>query len=184
MSLSLFQQCSSSLSLEEGNYGNALVKEIANLANCCWYWGPLTRREAEEKLSNLPDGSFLIRDSSTDKYLFCISFRSIGHTLHSHIDHITGYYSLFNTARYTSIAELVDHAIKASQDSLYCYTKPRDNACPRFPVRLLHPVSRFTQVRSLQHLCRFVIRQKTSISNISRLPIPVSLQNYLKQGHY
>lgn len=160
------------------------MKEISNLANCCWYWGPLTRREAEEKLSNLPDGSFLIRDSSTDKYLFCISFRSIGHTLHSHIDHITGYYSLFNTARYTSIAELVNHAIKASQDSLYCYTKPRDNAFPRFPVRLLHPVSRFTQVRSLQHLCRFVIRQTTSINNISRLPIPVSLQAYLKQGHY
>lgn len=154
------------------------------MATCCWYWGPLSRQEAEQKLCNQPDGSFLIRDSSSDIYLFSISFRSIGRTLHTHIEHVAGNYSLFNQHGFSTIAELINHAINTSQNSVYCYTKPRDNITPPFPVRLTRPVSRFTQVRSLQYLCRFVIRQFTNINSISSLPIPASLQNYLKQAHY
>lgn len=43
---------------------------------------------------------------------------------------------------------------------------------PPTPVQLLYPVSRFCNVKSLQHLCRFCIRQLIRIDHIQELPLP------------
>lgn len=43
---------------------------------------------------------------------------------------------------------------------------------PPTPVQLLYPVSRFSSVKSLQHLCRFCIRQLVRIDHIQELPLP------------
>lgn len=43
---------------------------------------------------------------------------------------------------------------------------------PPTPVQLLYPVSRFSNVKSLQHLCRFCIRQIVRIDHIQELPLP------------
>lgn len=45
---------------------------------------------------------------------------------------------------------------------------------PPTPVQLLYPVSRFSSVKSLQHLCRFCIRQLVRIDHIQELPLPRS----------
>ncbi|XP_043923080.1 suppressor of cytokine signaling 6 isoform X2 [Protopterus annectens] len=65
----------------------SLTEELKKLAKQGWYWGPITRWEAEEKLANVLDGSFLVRDSSDDRYLLSLSFRSQGKTLHTRIEH-------------------------------------------------------------------------------------------------
>ncbi len=57
---------------------------------CGWYWGPLNWNAAEQKLSNKPDGSFLVRDSSDDRYILSLSFRSQGMTHHTRIEHYKG----------------------------------------------------------------------------------------------
>lgn len=41
--------------------------EVANLSNFFWYWGPITKAQAEEKLRDLPDGAFLVRDSCSER---------------------------------------------------------------------------------------------------------------------
>lgn len=43
---------------------------------------------------------------------------------------------------------------------------------PPTPVQLLYPVSRFSNIKSLQHLCRFRIRQLVRIDHIQELPLP------------
>lgn len=57
---------------------------------CGWYWGPLSWDGAEARLDKKPDGSFLVRDSSDDRYILSISFRSQGTTHHTRIEHYKG----------------------------------------------------------------------------------------------
>lgn len=49
---------------------------------------------------------------------------------------------------------------------------PPPPGLPPTPVQLLYPVSRFSNVKSLQHLCRFCIRQIVRIDHVQELPLP------------
>ena len=57
---------------------------------CGWYWGQLSFDEAEARLCDLDDGSFLVRDSSDDRYILSLSFRSQSTTHHTRIEHYKG----------------------------------------------------------------------------------------------
>lgn len=158
--------------------------EIQSLSLCYWYWGPMTRKEAYAKLKCKPDGSFLVRDSCSIRYLFSISFKSVDKVMHARIEYDRGKYNIFgHHDSYLTITELIQHAIKVSQDTVYCYTNHREDTC-NFPVRLKTPISRYTEVRSLKYLCKFVVRQCTNINDIPKLPIPTVLYSYLLEGPY
>lgn len=165
----------------------SLTEELKKLARQGWYWGPITRWEAEEKLINLADGSFLVRDSSDDRYLLSLSFRSQSKTLHTRIEHSNGRFSFYeqpDVEGHTSIVDLIEHSIKDSENGAFCYSRSRLPGSATYPVRLTNPVSRFMQVRSLQYLCRFVIRQYTRIDLIQKLPLPNKMKDYLQEKHY
>ena len=55
-----------------------------------WYWGPLSWEEASIILKDKLDGSFLVRDSSDDRYILSLSIRCNGRTLHTRIQHYKG----------------------------------------------------------------------------------------------
>lgn len=173
--------------IPESPHTHSITCELFKLAQYGWYWGPITREEAEDKLLDLPDGSFLVRDSAADRYLLSVSFRSSGKTFHTRIEHSHGLFSLYSSPGqegFSSIIELINHSMSYSESAVFCYSRPRAPGYPAFPVRLVKPVSRFTQVRSLQYLCRFVIRQYTRVDNIQKLPLPNKLKGYIQEGHY
>jgi len=169
------------------NNGWCLTRELFKLPKYGWYWGPITRAEAEERLAGQQDGAFLLRDSSDDRYLLSLSFRSDGRTLHTRIEHCNGLFSFYaqpESEGYSSIVDLIERSMSDSQSGVFCYSRARTPGSPSFPVRLARPVSRFTQVRSLQYLCRFVIRQHTRVDYIQKLPLPTSIKGWLEETQY
>lgn len=59
----------------------ALSAQLAQLAHQGWYWGPLTLEETNDILEELPDGSYLVRDSHNEAYLLAIGLRADGRTV-------------------------------------------------------------------------------------------------------
>jgi suppressor of cytokine signaling 6/7 len=141
----------------------------------------LTCNEAQLKLKTQPNGSFLVRDSQTKKYQFTLSFRSAGKTLHCRIDYIDGYWTYIERFQFDSVHELIEETMRRSQDSVFGFVKQNSRLQPPFPVRLTKPINRFYEVSTLQHLCRFIIRQKIDIPYVNSLPLPDKLKDYVKE---
>ena len=168
---------------------NGLSLSLRDLACYGWYWGPVTRVEAEKKLQGLKDGTFLVRDSSDERYLLSLSFRSQGKTLHTRIEYCNGHFSFYSfpdtdSDGYRSVAALIEHSMEFSKDGVFCFSRARALGSPAVPVRLLKPLSRFNQVRTLQHYCRFAIRQCIRFDLIRQLPLPRHVHGYLECSQY
>lgn len=157
-------------------------EELAQLGRATWYWGPISRGEARDRLEAAPDDSFLVRDSCSSHHLLSLSYRVAGHTYHTRIAHCNGLYSLFNFSSndlFPSVVDLIEYCQKVSKFGVLCHFKPTTNHSA-LPVRLRLPLSRLEHLRSLQSLCRFVIRQNVRWEMISQLPLPPSLARFLE----
>ena len=168
---------------------NGLALDLRSLAQHGWYWGPITRLEAEEHLAGTKDGTFLVRDSSNDRYLLSLSFHSQGKTLHTRIEYCNGNFSFYSfpdadTEGYSSVVELIQRSMQYSRDGVFCFSRARAAGSPALPVRLLKPFSRYNHVRTLQHYCRFVIRQSIRFDRIRQLPLPRHVHGYLEQSQF
>ncbi|XP_043911301.1 suppressor of cytokine signaling 7 [Protopterus annectens] len=167
----------------------SFADSLRELEKCGWYWGPMNWEDAEMKLKGKPDGSFLVRDSSDPRYILSLSFRSQGITHHTRMEHYRGTFSLWCHPKFEdrchSVVEFIDRAIMHSKNGKFLYfLRSRVPGLPPTPVQLLYPVSRFSNVKSLQHLCRFRIRQLVRIDHIDELPLPKPLISYLRKFYY
>ncbi|KAJ7374618.1 Suppressor of cytokine signaling 6 [Desmophyllum pertusum] len=164
------------------------LKSIETLSQYNWYWGPLNRYEAEDKLKGRPDGSFLVRDSCNEFYLYSVSFRSRGRTCHTRIQYEDGRFAFLTPPGEMgtrTVAELMKRSMKISQKGALCFTKAGWLHDTPHPIRFIMPVSRFEDLPSLQHLCRFVIRQNSRYDKLHELPLPAKIINYLNvENHF
>ncbi|XP_061100951.1 suppressor of cytokine signaling 4 [Conger conger] len=151
-----------------------LVPDLLQINNSPCYWGVLDRFEAEELLEGQPEGTFLLRDSAQDEFLFSVSFRRYSRSLHARIEQNGKRFSFDGRDpclyRDPSVTGLLRH-----------YSDPA--TCLFFEPLLSRPLPRnfpFT----LQHLCRAVVCSCTTYQGIDALPLPHSLRDYLRQYHY
>ena len=166
----------------------SLTRSLETLSHYSWYWGPINRYEAEDKLKGKPDGSFLVRDSSNEFYLYSVSFRSRGRTCHTRIRYEDGRFGFLTPTGLMgtkTVVGLINRSIRISQKGVLCFSNNPAFLDTPHPVRFMTPVSRFENLPSLQHLCRFVIRQNSRCDKLHELPLPPKLINYLDvENHF
>ncbi|XP_068632725.1 uncharacterized protein [Battus philenor] len=150
-----------------------------------WYWGPISVEAAEKILSNEPDGSFIVRDSSDDHYIFSLTFKLNG-LRHVRIEHDQGNFCFGGCTMFKAqtIVEFIENAVETSRSGRYLFFLNLRPVLGPVRVQLLYPVSRFKHVQSLQHMCRFVILKYVRRDLINSLPLPRRLLDYLSANHY
>jgi len=156
------------------DYMHCLVPDLLELTNRMFYWGVMDRYEAEKLLDGRPEGTFLVRDSAQEEFLFSVSFCRYGRSLHARIEQWNHRFSFdshdLGVFAAPSVCALVEH-----------YKDPA--ACLFFEPMLTLPLAR-TYPFSLQHLCRAVICARIRYDDISSLRLPARIQDYLKYYHY
>ncbi|XP_065363424.1 uncharacterized protein DDB_G0283357 isoform X1 [Calliphora vicina] len=162
------------------------TSSIEKVKDYGWYWGPLSSEAAEKVLSNEPDGSFIVRDSSDDHYIFSLSFKLNNCVRHVRIEQDQGTFSFGSYAKFKSqtITEFIEKAVEHSRSGRYLFFLHRRPEHGPMRVQLTNPVSRFKHVQSLQHMCRFVILKAVVRKDlIQTLPLPRRLLDYLNYKH-
>ncbi|XP_068173234.1 suppressor of cytokine signaling 9 [Antennarius striatus] len=156
------------------DYIHCLVPDLLQITNLPCYWGVMDRYEAETLLEGKPEGTFLLRDSAQEDYLFSVSFRRYGRSLHARIEQWNHNFSFDvhdpSVFHATTVTGLLEH-----------YKDP--NSCMFFEPLLSNPIHR-TQAFTLQHICRATISSCTTYDGINMLPIPNALKKHLKEYHY
>ncbi|XP_013867923.1 suppressor of cytokine signaling 9 [Austrofundulus limnaeus] len=156
------------------DYIHCLVPDLLQITNLPCYWGVMDRYEAETLLEGKPEGTFLLRDSAQEDYLFSVSFRRYGRSLHARIEQWNHNFSFDvhdpSVFHAPTVTGLLEH-----------YKDP--NSCMFFEPLLSNPIHR-THPFSLQHVCRAVISSCTTYDGINMLPIPNALKKHLKEYHY
>ncbi|XP_070826460.1 suppressor of cytokine signaling 9 [Chaetodon trifascialis] len=156
------------------DYIHCLVPDLLQITNLPCYWGVMDRYEAETLLEGKPEGTFLLRDSAQEDYLFSVSFRRYGRSLHARIEQWNHNFSFDvhdpSVFHAPTVTGLLEH-----------YKDP--NSCMFFEPLLSNPIHR-TQPFSLQHICRAAISSCTTYDGINMLPIPNALKKHLKEYHY
>ncbi|XP_062924286.1 cytokine-inducible SH2-containing protein-like [Mobula hypostoma] len=155
-----------------------------------WYWGSLTANEAKQQLNKMPEGTFLIRDSSHPSYLLTLSVKTSRGPTNVRIEYSNGKFCLdsYYLAKprilaFREVLSLIQHYVtsctvdrcdKAADSTAL---PPKDTA---IHLKLIKPLHRKDSFPSLQHLCRLTINKATR-GQVDKLPLPKPIQRFLEE---
>ncbi|KOC68061.1 Suppressor of cytokine signaling 5 [Habropoda laboriosa] len=156
------------------DYVHCLVPDLKSITACSFYWGKIDRYEAERLLEGKQEGTFLLRDSAQEEFIFSVSFRKYGRSLHARIEQWNHKFSF----------DAHDPGVYASETVCGLIEHYKDPSCSMFFEPMLTIPLHRNFAFPLQHICRGVITTRTTYDGINKLQLPKTLKSYLKEYHY
>lgn len=161
-----------------------------------WYWGSITASEARQHLQKMPEGTFLVRDSTHPSYLFTLSVKTNRGPTNVRIEYADSKFRLDSNClskprllAFPDVVSLIQHyvlscAVESKNDAPYpppIALPPvhKEMAASAVHLKLIRPLARKDCAPSLQHLCRLQINRCTAEAD--QLPLPKRMKDYLKQ---
>ncbi|KAM4023304.1 cytokine-inducible SH2-containing protein [Anomaloglossus baeobatrachus] len=173
-----------------------IAKTFCYLRESGWYWGPITATEAKQRLQKMPEGVFLVRDSTHPSYLFTLSVRTNRGPTNVRIEYSDSLFRLDSNwlskpriLSFPDVVSLVQYYVSScnSESSKEPTSQlPPTPTSPKEPaavhLKLLQPLHRSGESPSLQHLCRLQInRCVVPGSELTDLPLPRRMVDYLQR---
>ncbi|XP_075403547.1 cytokine-inducible SH2-containing protein [Tenrec ecaudatus] len=186
-----------------------IARTFSYLRESGWYWGSITASEARQHLQKMPEGTFLVRDSTHPSYLFTLSVKTTRGPTNVRIEYADSSFRLDSNClsrprilAFPDVVSLVQHYVAScaadprsdspdptpapappapKEDATSDPTPPPPTAAAAAAVhlRLVQPFVRTRSTRSLQHLCRLVINRL--VADVDCLPLPRRMADYLRQ---
>ena len=179
-----------------------LATVYGRLAQCGFYYGRLTIDAASERLRQAPVGTFLIRDSSDDRYLFSVSSQTCRGTTSIRMIYHAGLFRLdcapdqeHLIPTFDCALRLVVHYVRSCdrrRSAGVSYVFLESSGRRDTPVLLRKPL--YWRVDRLTHLCRRAVHRALTrgpsgsdpdrATLVDRLHLVPSLKCYLKDYPY
>lgn len=183
------------------NMAKSFCDCMEEIRECQWYWGALPARVAIKLLRNRPIGTFLVRDSHSDRSIFSISYRTEGGVYHSRLARFNGRFCLGSANSLicsASLKDFIEMTMRSSATASHEEERDQGNNVPlrilmhpssadpsASPIELKYPLQRNEFLPSLKHVCRLVIRRCVNKKEqINNLPLPENLKRYLSSPFY
>lgn len=156
-----------------------LSATLRDLAECGWYYGPMSRKQSVHLLHKQPLGLFLLRDSSDPRFLFSLSVQTAVGPTSVRIHYSDGRFRLDaepslagSVPTFQSVVALVQHYVSLGGPQLCLSGSKYSHVLLRAPL--------YKNVPSLKHLARLSLNRLVhSSEEVAPLPIPIVLKKYL-----
>lgn len=179
-----------------------LINTLNSLQMSGWYHGAMTYREAKLKLKSCSNGTFLVRDSSDDRYLYTLSVKTPRGTTSVRIEYEDGLFMLDSeeslrrsVPSFDCVIKLLQYYMRMSREKNFVDAngngstiKPKTRSGQLVwlepsgrkdtEAQIIKPLT--SKVPSLQHLCRCTVNKTVEPRYVNDLSIPRTLKKYVQ----
>ncbi|MCP9260992.1 BMA-SUR-2, isoform c [Dirofilaria immitis] len=153
-----------------------------------WYWGNMSWKDAEKVLMSQLPGTYLVRDSASDRYIFTLSYRTEHSVHHTRLAQHGGNFCLGgpnSLVKADSLVSFIENSLQNCGKKRICVLMHSKSDNTEIEIlELNHLLHRHELLPSLKYLCRVVIRNCVEKELLPYLPLPPNMIYYLKDPKY
>lgn len=184
-----------------------LSESVRLLRESGWYHEGLTWQQSQELLKDSEPGTFLIRDSADQRFLYSLSVQTEQGPTSVRLHYVDGKFRLDSEPYlaqmmpvFNTVIDLIVHYVRCSAAAACAIASGGgqvwvdSKGCMFSRILLRKPLYRADRVPKLKHLARLVVHKALEASAVPKIPLlppphkqlelPVSLTDYLAEYPY